>query len=302
MIPLRPLTVGEIFDGAIGYVRANPRATFGIAAIVGTVSVILQLAATIPIAGDLGSLQEWSQNPQTFDVSRFGPTIAQVLALSLVSGIITAILSLIASGVLTHVMGFAVQGKPMSLGEAWSAARPQLPRLVGASLIVGVAVSALAILPVLPGLVMILTSGGGSDRAAAGAGLMLLGLLAGAVLATFFAIRWSLTTPSLMLEGTTVTGALKRSWTLVGGAFWRTFGIILLGGIIASAVSGVVSGIFGAFGATGTTLALFMGSIGTVLGLMLAMPFIAGVVTLVYMDRRMRTEGFDAKLRAYTGT
>lgn len=302
VIPLRPLSVGEILDGAISYVRANPKATLGIAAVVGTISVLVQLAATIPIASDLGTFQDWAQNPESVNVSDAGGTLAKILAISALSGVVTAILGLIASGALTHIMGRAVQGKPMSLGEAWDATRPRLFALIGVSVIIGVVTSGLVIIALAPGFGLILLGGGTTSVAAVGGLLLLLGLCAGVALAIFLGVRWSLATPALMLEGTSVTGALQRSWNLVSGAFWRTLGIVLLGTVIGGAISGLVSGIFGAFGATGSTVGLFMASIGTVLGFMLATPFIAGVITLVYVDRRMRTEGFDARLRDYTGT
>ena len=38
VIPLRPLGVGEILDGAISYIRANPGVTLGLSAVVITLT------------------------------------------------------------------------------------------------------------------------------------------------------------------------------------------------------------------------------------------------------------------------
>src|SRR6516162_1227188 len=51
IIPLRPLTLSDIFNGAVGYVRANPRATLGLTAIVVVLMQIISLIATFgPLA------------------------------------------------------------------------------------------------------------------------------------------------------------------------------------------------------------------------------------------------------------
>ena len=51
IIPLRPLTLSDIFNGAVGYVRANPKATLGLTAIVVVVMHIITLVATLgPLA------------------------------------------------------------------------------------------------------------------------------------------------------------------------------------------------------------------------------------------------------------
>ena len=56
IIPLRPLTLSDIFNGAVGYIRANPKATLGLTAIVVVVMQIITLIATVradwpPMAG-----------------------------------------------------------------------------------------------------------------------------------------------------------------------------------------------------------------------------------------------------------
>ena len=51
IIPLRPLTLSEIFNGAVGYIRANPKATLGLTAMVVVIMQIISLAATLgPLA------------------------------------------------------------------------------------------------------------------------------------------------------------------------------------------------------------------------------------------------------------
>lgn len=47
IIPLRPLTLGDIFNGAVGYIRANPKATLGLTAIVVIAMQIITKAAVL---------------------------------------------------------------------------------------------------------------------------------------------------------------------------------------------------------------------------------------------------------------
>ena len=41
-MPLRPLALGELLDGAYQYIRAHPRVVLGISAVVAVVTVLLQ--------------------------------------------------------------------------------------------------------------------------------------------------------------------------------------------------------------------------------------------------------------------
>ena len=56
VIPLRPLTLTDIFNGAVAYIRANPKATLGFTTIVVVATQLLALVLSVgPLAvtGDL---------------------------------------------------------------------------------------------------------------------------------------------------------------------------------------------------------------------------------------------------------
>ncbi len=55
MIPLRPLGVGEILDGAFASIRRNPKAILGLAAVVMTISAVISAVITRTLL-NLGSL------------------------------------------------------------------------------------------------------------------------------------------------------------------------------------------------------------------------------------------------------
>src|SRR5207342_1500510 len=63
VIPLRPLSVGEILDGAIQCVRANPKIMLGLSATVVTVSQLLSFGLTVLFAQDLSALDSETASP-----------------------------------------------------------------------------------------------------------------------------------------------------------------------------------------------------------------------------------------------
>jgi membrane-anchored glycerophosphoryl diester phosphodiesterase (GDPDase) len=112
--------------------------------------------------------------------------------------------------------------------------------------------------------------------------------------------------PLIVLEQLGVGAAIKRSFALVKNDFWRVFGIrflgVLVAGIIASAVSipfslvGEVLLFANASTAT-VVVALVLITIGGAIGQIITAPFNAGVVVLLYTDRRIRAEAFDLVLQ-----
>ena len=103
---------------------------------------------------------------------------------------------------------------------------------------------------------------------------------------------------------------MSRAWSLTKGAFWRTFGTLVLMVIIYMVISFAISIPFSAprFIApsvdpvTGDVLQTrfvvntAISTVGGVIVSTVALPFVAGVITLLYIDRRMRKEGLDITL------
>ena len=110
----------------------------------------------------------------------------------------------------------------------------------------------------------------------------------------------------IVLERLQIVAAISRSFKLVRDDFWRVLGIRLLGGIVAAVVAGAVAVPFSLGGqillvSASSTLAaliaLVLLSIGSAIGQIITAPFSAGVVVLLYTDRRIRAEAFDLVLQ-----
>jgi hypothetical protein len=261
VIPLRPLGLGEILDGALATIRLYPKATLGLSAIVITATQLLQFA-----------VQYANLEATADDVISSGDiagTVAGTFALVVIGGLAGVSLS----GMLTAVIGQAVLGRGITLGEAWEKARGRIGGLVGASILYWLIVG--------PGLLLCLVPG------------------------VYFYVALALATPALMLEGQPVTRALGRSRELVRGDWWRCFGILLLAAFIAGILQSIIAAPFAIAGAgtafftesTSLTVGgLALQTVGGIIGGTVVAPFSAGVTALLYVDRRMRVEGLDVTL------
>ena len=110
----------------------------------------------------------------------------------------------------------------------------------------------------------------------------------------------------IVLERLGVIAAIMRSFALVKNDFWRVLGIWLLATLVAGVIAGAVSMPFSlggqiAFGLSvvhgRVVIALVLMAIGGAVGQIITAPFTAGVVVLLYTDRRIRAEAFDLVLQ-----
>lgn len=291
VVPLRPLGVADIITGAVEYVRRYPKPVIGISAIVGLGAAFGQLALLATGYGELDSLSD----PEALTGDQLLELARNLVVVAVIQATVIGILQVLGTGMLAHIMNRAAIGQPTTFEQAWGLVRPQILRLVGASLLVGLVVIASVAVPLVPG-GLALAAGNGE----LGAGMIGLGALASLALAVWLSFRLVLTTPVVALEDTGVIGGLRRSWRLVAGAFWRTLGIVLLGVVLGQAVGTIAAAPFNLFAgataelSTGSVFALALSGMVTML---VALPFIAGVTTLVYLDRRMRSEDYAAQLQ-----
>ncbi len=307
VIPLRPLGVGEILDGAVSYIRANPRVTLGISAVVITVIQLIQLATQLWFLSDLAGLDSLRGNPSDEAVAQLvgGGTVAM-----LVSVVLALIGATMLNGLLIVVLGRAVLGQQVSAREAWAAARPRLPGLVGLSLLLLGILFAVFVVLSLPAAAAFAAGATGL-----GAGLTVIGVLAGIVLSVYLFVTFALAAPAYMLERTGVVAALGRSRRLVRTRWWPIFGILLLAAVLAGLIGAIIAIPFSYLGGfTGVALgldesmfsatssvALAVTAVGTIVAGTITAPFQAGVAGLLYFDQRMRREGLDIELARSTG-
>jgi hypothetical protein len=226
-------------------------------------------------------------------VGSFASTIA--------GGIATGLAAILLSGMLTVVVGRAVFGSTITVGEAWQRVRGRLLALIGLSALEVVAAVVLIGAVVLAILGVSVAANTGIAVLVA---IPLVLTLVAALLYLYTALAFA--PVAIVLERKSVMDAITRSFALVRNHFWRVLGIRLLASLVAGLVAGAVAVPFSIAGqvtvlsadSSGPViLAAAIAAVGSAIGQIVTAPFTAGVVVLLYTDIRIRAEAFDLVLQ-----
>ncbi len=299
VIPFWPLTLGQLFSGMFAAVRANAGVMFTISmaatAVTGVLmGIVSAVMSPVDIDADFwdtgtGGLPDVSG---IWSFAEFGVSLLSSVVLLFVGGML--ILSVVNS----------VVAKKLTLGQTWQQLRPCLWRLIGASLLVwllvGVSGGILLVAAIaLPALGIALTETAVWPWIL----LMVFAVLAVLVFMVWVGVRLYFVTQVVVVEGATPGVALKRSWTLTRGAFWRIFGRSLLLGLLVSATVGLVVGfvsfflfMIAAFAGSSTALATFLVTLLSMLVSGAVLPFTSSYSALMYVDERIRKENLAPAL------
>jgi hypothetical protein len=294
-IPLRPLGTSEVLDGAITSIRRNARAVLGVSLAVACVIQVLITVATYFFVGG-GVRDELTPAPLT-------ETLGSQVLLGVAGLLLSAFGVLLLAGLLGPIMGRTLFGMPASLREAWNYTRPQLPRLVGASLAI-MAISLLAMgLPIVPFVLLAAADG----PAAAGVLAGIIGFPVSVAMTLWLYVLFVLATPAVVMERRGVIDSMRRAHQLVQRRWWRTCGTLLVTALITVFMGFLALRLpftiaqFTVFGSepegVALVLSLAVDTLGRIVAWTLMTPFDAGVIALYYIDQRMRREGLDLELQ-----
>ncbi|GAA4917216.1 hypothetical protein ACFPM3_32700 [Streptomyces coeruleoprunus] len=306
VIPLRPLGVGEILDGAVSTLRTHWRTVLGVTL---TVSVVVQFVETLLQRYVLPRPPEVDPNATPSEqLEQVGESLQATMVATVPSMLLGLIATFIVTALLTFVISRSVLGRPVTLPEVWREARPRLAPLLGLTLLVPLIAVAVVAVGVLPGLLV---------GSAAGAGLVFLGGVAASIVSVWLLVRFSLAYSALMLERQGVMASLRRSAKLVKGSWWRIFGILLLTALLTLVVALIITlpFTFLAYAVDGDGLSdlfagktpefgwpfLIISGIGAVIASAIMYPISAGVTVLLYVDQRIRREALDLELARAAG-
>jgi hypothetical protein len=181
-------------------------------------------------------------------------TIGSALGVILVVMMILPLLQLTA----TVAIADAYLSQPTSFASAFARGKRLYMPYLGTSMLMMLALMPLFMLLVVPGL--------------------------------YFTVCWMLIGPVAVVEGVFGRKGMSRSRELVRGHWGRTFGTIVLLGVLGGATSGVLSVLFGAIPVIGAVLT------GLLSGVVAA--YDAVVIVVLYVDLRCRHEDFDLQLLA----
>jgi hypothetical protein len=305
-IALRPLGLGDMYDGAFRIIRFNPKATVGAAALVSAVAAAIPILVTTALA----FLADVSLVPADGSTDEY--TAEQVVGVagsygSLLLGSFLSWIGLVfVTGMVANVTRAAAIGRRLSLAEAWGATEGKRWRLLGLSVVVGLIVLGPFVVYGAAWVFLIVVS----------PGWVVVLVWAVVSIPAFIALLWwlwirlvYLPASVLALEPVGVFAAIGRGHQLTRRQFWRTFGIALLTVLITSVAGGILSFPFSLVGGVGGAvfphqqllILVISSSIGSVLQNAFVAPFTATVTTLQYVDQRMRKEAYDVELMREAG-
>ncbi|MGH8960933.1 MAG: hypothetical protein ACRDWT_06965 [Jatrophihabitantaceae bacterium] len=278
-VPLRPLGLGDLLDGSFKAIRRNPRVMLGLSALIAIAQAVLVAAFSLFAFASLGNITV-SSTGNAAGTTGLGPLVGTE-SVQFVGIVASTLLGSILTGMLTIAITQDVLGVTLTIGQVWQRVRGRIWPLIAVALLTTVLEFVGLLFCIAPG-------------------VWLWGI-------------WAVAVPALMVENTTIRGALRRSRQLVDGTFWRVWGVRALGALIATVIGGFLVVPFEVVGfivdndmfspSAGANhvplLFLVLTAIGSALSATFTAPIRAGIDSLLYVDLRMRKEGLDIALQHF---
>ncbi|TQL48596.1 membrane-anchored glycerophosphoryl diester phosphodiesterase (GDPDase) [Homoserinimonas aerilata] len=312
LIPLHPLTLGTLLSASFRAFRRNPRPTLGLA--------LLSQFGVLLLSAGFGALVAWFAFSRIDNAS--SENVDDVTAGAILGLVIAYIVPIIASGVVAALLqgvvvievARAAVGEKLGLRQLWRHAKGRLWALIGWMLLLVVAM--LIAMGVLAAAAIALGVTLGAVGIALGVTIGILGGLGLLVLGVWLGTKVSLVPSALMIERLRLGAAIRRSWRLTDGHFWRTFGTqalvsVILGiavQVIVTPVSLVLPMLSLLIDPNGTAnvtaIVVIVAFTLVMLALIVVLGSIAAIIQssangLIYIDLRMRKEGLDLDLARY---
>jgi hypothetical protein len=256
---LRPLGIGEILDVAIKITLRNWKTLVGLVALTVVPFQVIVALIELSLADDT-----FATDGDTVQADEVAPFVAGFVLIIVLSGLSW----LVSTGVAFRAVAEAYLGRKSNWRSSLSFIARRLHSLLWLTIVEGV--------------------------------LLVLGFVACIIPGIWLWVSWSVAIPVLLTEDVRGFKALGRSFRLVKGRWWPTFGLVLLGFLLTTIVGGLVQAIFGAlFFVADSDFAIFLtDTLGGSLSSIVTTPFLAAVITVLYVDLRVRKEGFDLQLLA----
>ena len=296
IIPLRPLTLGEIWSGVFAAVRGNPGATLGLALVTTAAVLVPATALALWLAGqDLRLGVIFETDPDLASDPFLNATVASYLP-----ALAMFIASILLPVFIALVIGHAVQGQKVTLAQTWQQSRGRILTAVATTFLVIAMFVALVV-----ALIIVLVGLWATDSTGLAAGGTVVAIIAAVTGGIYLWVKVGFAVTIVVLEGAGARRSIARSWRLTRGRpFWRIFGIRLLTSIVATIAGSIVGTPIGliALFAAGSPESTFIWllplsqAVSALVQGVLVTPFVSGVDSLLYVDQRIRREGLDVML------
>jgi hypothetical protein len=262
-LPLHPMSVSDILDGAFKILKGNFRTIALVAAVfvvpAELVVAVLQRASGTPnltnVFGSFGNTPVGGSGETTS-----GGEVAALAAVLVIGLLITPFVA----GAISRVVAASYMGTEEPPRRALRATFRRTWALFAAFVLVHVLEALGGVFCYLPGL---------------------------AVMTMFVMVA-----PAIVIEGLGPIAGMRRSWRLAKGRFWGTLGICLLAALLTSVVSSALAMPFAIGGVLAGGAGWVLVAAGDILAGLVARPIVAVVATLQYYDARIRVEGYDIQV------
>ncbi len=264
-LPLAPMGLGEILDGAFKLYVANFKPIALVAlAFSGPISILAAIAAR-GTNGGVGLIGIFNDPSLADNAGRFGN--ARQLVAQLGSSFLLQLAATLVAGVVAKAVATTYLGGQLTAGQAVRATMGAFPALLVARLLVW------------------LTEFVG-----------LFGCLVGAIAVMAL---WVVTAPAIVVERLGPVAGMRRSLRLCSARYWVVLGIALLSGLLTSLLGSIIGGVTGVPAALiGYRWGFPLLALGSAATAVLIVPLTSIVATLVYFDLRIRQEGLDLQIIA----
>lgn len=271
---LRPLGVGEILDVGIKIYLRNALTLFKIVVfVVLPAQILVNLIEISALPGNV-TLSGGSTSPFGGTFTQSGPVSRHDRDVLLIGFISAFVLQFVAGRFAQagcfRAIADAYLGEEVGWRSSLGFALRRLPAIIWMTVLAGILVVLGLVLLIIPGV--------------------------------YLYVAFTVAVPVLLVEGAGPWRALRRSRQLVRGRWLGTLGVSVVGSLLVSvvslAISGLLVGVAFANPSRNTVTGFVLNTLAATLGSMIATPAAAAFVTVLYIDLRVRKEGFDLLLLA----
>jgi hypothetical protein len=267
---LRPLGIGEILDVGIKIYLRNWLTLWKVVVFVvlpAQILVNVVYASATPSDQSVSNGSPFGSTQPTVvsnhDLAIFATGLGVAILVSYISG-------QLAQAACLRTVADAYLGDVVNWRSSLRYALRRLPALIGLSLLTGI--------------------------------LLVIGLLLCIVPGVYLWGAFYVAVPALLIEGSGPIRSLGRSRELVSGRWWGTMGVAVVGyllvAIVSAMLTAVLVGVAFSNPARNTATGFVLNTIASTVGSMLTTPAAAAFATVLYIDLRVRKEGFDLLLLA----
>lgn len=289
-LPLHPMTLSDILDGAFKLYKANAR---GVLTVTAAITVPIQIVSSLITVSASRFGNGLFSDPGTIDPGTTGPDLGANIGAVLV-GLASVLVVPFVTGAISRIVAASYLGQSLPPRLALRATLRRFPGLLGAWFLVHLVEGSVILGAGLIGAIALV-----AGATVVGVIALVVAATAGSLAALGAMALLQATAPAIVVEEIGPVQGMRRSWRLMKPRFWAVMGIAVLSGLMASFL-GSVLGTIPSF--IGLLLPAWIGWIpiaaGGTLTSLVTTPFIAIVATLVYFDGRIRHEGFDLEVMA----